>query len=313
MLQVFRNTLDAIFTLQGGYIKSIFGEPESWIDEDKFSEFNLASADLFRFIKYTSEATLPPLFGDSYFLKPFVPNFLQSLLFMEEGRIWEVDNQMPKKFDREKWFFINGIVTNEDLAEANAKYLVKLFHRPITILHNPTNGIFLDLLQSVVGKKGHGNVKFAKLVLPTIRKALAEKDKVVIISHSQGTLITSTILDLLIEEKNPHLGKLEIYAFANCAEQMSYAPIQDPTQKPHIESFSNEHDIVAKLGALHPYKQERGIVIDGEHFIKKDGWGHFLNIHYLKDFAEGKYVHEKDPTVQSRLFGYLAGKTDLKN
>lgn len=311
MLKIFRNTLDALFSSRGEYIKSILGEPETWFDTDKFSEFNLASADILKFIKYSSEATLPPILGDNYFLKPFIPNFLQSVLFVEQGSIWEVDNQMPEKFENEKWFFINGIVTNEDLAEANAKYLIQLFHRPVTILHNPTNGIFLDLMQSAVGKKGYTNIKFANFVLPNIRKALAEKDKIVIISHSQGTLITSTILDLLIEEKNPHLGKLEIYAFANCAEEMSHAPIQNPNQKPHIESFSNEHDIVAKLGALHPYRKERGIIIDGEHFIKKDAWGHFLNIHYLKDFAKGKYIHESNPEIKSRLFGYLGGKTDV--
>jgi hypothetical protein len=310
MLTIVRNTLEAILNTRPNYLKSIIGEPESWADTDKFSEFNLASSDLLKFIKYSSEATLPPLLGDNHFLKPFVPSFLQSVLFMESASIFDVDNNLPEKFEREKWFFINGIVTNEDLATSNAKYLALLFHRPITVLHNPTNGIGLDILQSAMGKFGHNNVQFAHYVIPTIRKALAEKEKVVIISHSQGTLITSTILDLLIQEKNPYLGKLEIYAFANCAEEMSHQPIANQTQKPWIESFSNEHDVVAKLGAMHPYRNERGIIIDGEHFIKKDGWGHFLNIHYLKDFAKGKYIHEKGEK-QSRLFGYLGGKSDV--
>ncbi|MCU0436318.1 MAG: hypothetical protein MUC49_00285 [Raineya sp.] len=309
MLAVIRNTLDAIFNTRPNYIKSIFGEPDSWADTDKFSEFNLASADLLKFVKYSSEVALPPFLGDNHFLKPFIPSFLQSILFMEHASIFDVSMvDKNTKVEDEKWFFINGIVTNEDLATSNGKYISLLFQRPITILHNPTNGIGLDIMQSAMGKFGHTNVEFAKFVLPQIRKALSEKEKVVIISHSQGTLITSTILDMLIQERNPNIGKLEIYAFANCAEEMSHKPIADEKNKPWIESFSNEHDVVAKLGVLHPYREERGIKIDGEHFIKKDGWGHFLNIHYLKGFIKGEYTHDSGEKITSKLFTYLNGK-----
>jgi hypothetical protein len=309
MLAIVRNALDAVLNTRPNYFKSIFGEPDSWVDTDKFSEFNLASSDLLKFVKYSSEITLPPLLGNNTFLKPFVPSFLQSILFMENASIFDVSMvEDSTKYENEKWFFINGIVTNEDLAASNGKYISLLFQRPVTVLHNPTNGIGLDIMQSMMGKFGQNNVEFAKFVLPQIRKALSEKEKVVLISHSQGTLITSTILDMLIQEQNPYLGKLEIYAFANCAEEMSHRPITDEKNKPWIESFSNEHDVVAKLGVLHPYKEERGIQIDGEHFIKKDGWGHFLNIHYLKDFAKGKYLHEKDTKKKSRLFSYLKSK-----
>jgi len=309
MFAVIRNTLDAVFNTRPNYLKSIFGESDSWADTDKFSEFNLASADLLKFVKYSSEVALPPFLGNNHFLKPFIPSFLQSVLFMEHASIFDVSmTDKEAKTENEKWFFINGIVTNEDLATSNGKYISLLFQRPVTILHNPTNGIGLDILQSAMGKFGQTNVEFAKFVLPQIRKALSEKEKVIMISHSQGTLITSTILDMLVQEQNPNLGKMEIYAFANCAAEMSHQPITDEKNKPWIESFSNEHDVVAKLGILHPYKEERGIQIDGEHFIKKDGWGHFLNIHYLKDFVKGKYLHESGENKTSKLFSYLNGK-----
>ncbi|MDX1904350.1 MAG: hypothetical protein SFU27_09355 [Thermonemataceae bacterium] len=305
MITAVRNVVDAFLNTPPNYLKSIFGTPDTWVDTHKFSEFNLASNDLLKFIKYSSEVTLPPLLGDNYFLKAFVPTFLQSLLFMEHASIFEVNMASnADKFADEKWFFINGIVTNEDLAAANGKYISLLFQRAVTVLHNPTNGIGLDMMQYVNGKFGQNNLEFAKYVMPTIRKALEEKNKVVLISHSQGTLIASTILDLLIQENNRNLGKLEIYAFANCAVEMSHQVIEEENNKPLIESFSNEYDVVAKLGVLHPNKEERGIQIDGEHFIKKDGWGHFLNIHYLRDFAEGKYIDENGKK-ESRLFSYI--------
>jgi hypothetical protein len=311
MLNIVRTAIDAIFNTSPNYVTSIFGDSKTWLDnENPYSEYKIASDDFLKIFKYTSEATIPPFLSNYTFFKPFVPKALESILFLEEASIIECKEPNAEDFEDEKWFFINGIITNEDVAKINGRYISHLFCRPVTVLHNPTNSIGIDVMQSMAGKFGHKNLAFAEFSLPHIIEALETKKKVVLIGHSQGTLIISTILDILVRRKTDNLHLLEIYAFANCAEEMTNKPIKNPKNRPWIESFANEHDVVAKLGILAPHKQIRGIQIDGELFVKKDGRGHFLNIHYLEDFAKGKYKNEKK-NIESRLLGYLYGKTDL--
>ena len=45
-------------------------------------------------------------------------------------------NPTPKQM----WFFINGICTDHSVAILNARYLHRLFGRPLTVLHNFTRG-----------------------------------------------------------------------------------------------------------------------------------------------------------------------------
>ena len=75
------------------------------------------------------------------------------------------------------------------------------------------------------------------------------------------------------------LAKLEIYCFANCAREMTY--FDEAARIPWIESFGNEHDLVARLGMLAPHPEEWQITIDGPRYLHKDSWGHLLNAHYL--------------------------------
>ena len=39
-----------------------------------------------------------------------------------------------------------------------------------------------------------------------------------------------------------------------------------------------------------PKAAERGIAIDGPFYVKPNGWGHFLNAHYLSDIHEYQKV-----------------------
>jgi hypothetical protein len=52
-----------------------------------------------------------------------------------------------------------------------------------------------------------------------------------------------------------------VYCFANCATVMRYV---DPRRRlPRIESFGNEHDLVAGLGMLAPDPLGEAVAIDG--------------------------------------------------
>jgi len=89
---------------------------------------------------------------------------------------------------------------------------------------------------------------------------------------------------------------------------------------PWIESFGNEHDLVARLGMLAPRQRQRGIRIDGPVYRQKGAWGHLLNEHYLLAIADhlsapervqNPYLRFADDGEESpatpRLYSYFAG------
>jgi hypothetical protein len=193
---------------------------------------------------------------------------------------------------------------------------------------------------------------------PEVHRALKDgaRDRVVIVAHSQGTLVAAVMLRLLRliydrvgdvlspaeqaaevlalrrtgvtldptefeDVTTAELERLEIFCFANCATEMHY--VDRDRALPRIESFGNEHDLVARLGMLAPDRPAEEIAIDGSMWIRRDAWGHLLNAHYLAaiDLAQGggsapgptttdaTPYEPLGPTPASvpRLFGYING------
>ena len=102
-------------------------------------------------------------------------------------------------FPDEAWFFVNGIMTNDSVAQINSAYLAYLFHRPLTMIQNSTDSLWIDLFESAVGKEWYRVVEPAVKALPPIYDTLKSphKQRVVVICHSQGTIIMSVVLRLL--------------------------------------------------------------------------------------------------------------------
>jgi hypothetical protein len=127
----------------------------------------------------------PPLL-DAYFFQP-------SVILQRPDHMGSYTS-----FPREAWFFINGIMTNSDVAQLNAAHLTELFHRPMTIVQNATSSAWVDLAQCAIGKQWRQVTEPVVKAMPAIYAALkSEKEKVVVICHSQGTIIMATVLDLL--------------------------------------------------------------------------------------------------------------------
>jgi len=82
------------------------------------------------------------------------------------------------------------------------------------------------------------------------------------------------------------LAKLEVYCFANCSSQMHY--VDADLALPKIESYGNQHDLVARLGMLASHPLECGIDIAGPRFRHDGAWGHLLNAHYLIDIDKAQ-------------------------
>jgi hypothetical protein len=112
-------------------------------------------------------------------------------------------------FPRERWFLINGICTDLLIAGLNAKMLAGMFCRPITPLFNATDGFAPDLFECALGKGfDTATEAVAKNLLPLVQALCDEDvDRVVLISHSQGTIIAAVMLKWLEEVLSAGAGQ----------------------------------------------------------------------------------------------------------
>ena len=137
-----------------------------------------------------------------------------------------------------------------------------MFDRPIHVIHNDSDSIFVDLIECLVGKQYEDLTEPAFVTLMAITKKLLDNKikKIVIICHSQGTIVVGNVINSLkkmgfIHKK--YLKKLEIYAVAN-------------------------GDI----------KKSCDIKIDGSVIIIPNKHGHMFNSHYFNNF-ENEYQESK--------------------
>jgi hypothetical protein len=318
---------DALRMVPPAYGCSIFGLPITWLPPHRrFSEFTILDPwRPLRAAKYIQHTCLPTLpVTPPTFSPPWISDFFwqPSVILQRPDH-----NGSYTSFPGESWFFVNGVMTDDAVAQVNAALLAELFHRPITLIQNSTSSLLTDLLQCALDKAGWRITEPVTKTLPAIYDALKRPDKarVVVIAHSQGTIIAAAVLQLLKQITRPErkarglappatyappefiypddaplvlsdfaplteseFGKLEIYCFATCANVMTHYRPAAPGRPalPHLEHFGNEHDIVARLGMQAPHAADRGIQIDGARFVRAGAWGHLLSAHYLYPLAD---------------------------
>jgi hypothetical protein len=327
---------DALAMRPPAWGMAVFGMPSSWVPSPH-SEYGFAySARVLRAARYVADVAIPslPMTAPAWFPEPLAP------FFWHPSRVRQRPNhhQSFTAHRDEAWLFVNGILTNAAMADLNAGYLADLFHRPITLLENSTDGLIEDLIECAREKSFGRNAEATERVFPAIYDALKdpEKRRVVVIAHSQGTIITSAVLRLLkliykgdrdqpacdddpvaardvvrgasveLDPKDfeplerDELAKLEVYCFANCASTMRYVDHTAAGPLPWIESYGNEFDVVARLGMLAPNPLKRGMAIDGPRYECKGAWGHLLNQHYLRAIDKTQRVgHTRGPANAS--------------
>lgn len=320
---------DALRMVPPAYGCSIFGLPITWLPPHRrFSEFTILNPwRPLRAAKYIQHTFLPTL---PVTPPTFSPPWISDYFWQPSVILQRPDhNGSYTSFPEESWFFVNGIMTDDAVAQVNAALLAELFHRPITLIQNSTSSLLTDLLQCALDKQGWRITEPVTKMLPALYDALKRRDKrrVVVIAHSQGTIIAAVVLQLLKQitrsERKAHglvapaayappefvypdasplvltdfaplteseLGKLEIYCFATCTNVMThYRPArQGEPALPYLEHFGNERDIVARLGMQAPHAADRGIRIDGPRFVRPGAWGHLLNEHYLYPLADAQ-------------------------
>ncbi|CAN0297900.1 unnamed protein product [Discosporangium mesarthrocarpum] len=289
-----------IFWSQPNFIFGVFGLPSSWFDV-LFMDLNIGT--LLREWKF-----LQVLLTLLAFVRPTypgkAPKWLRELFPLVTWFIFSDDtsvshNSSCSSPEMYAWFYVNGICTTLRMALDTGKELGSMFHRDITVVHNPTDSMFVDILECTIGNLWVGSKNVSRLIEPVqitlkkVEKALTDPSitKVVLLSHSQGTIIASDVLFRLwedVESKKKELtkdmmGKLEMYSFANCGHvlrQERVGPSGDLV--PYIESIGNQKDNVATLGMLAPQNavDQWKVEISGKTILPhKTRWGHMINAH----------------------------------
>lgn len=205
---------------------------------------------------------------------------------------------------REKWFFINGICTSPPIAILNGLELAKAFHRPIHLIHTPTYGAAWDLWDSITARTLRKDGKLSRPAYDVVKEALVHHDKVVIIGHSQGTIVSSYIARKLLKDKKyrHHAPKLEMYCVAGVAD--SFKIDHELSEHfgrgvPYVEHFANGMDFFCRIGVLAHLESTAGAV-----FSIPERTGHLLNDHYIPGIWRGEYCGQS-----SRFFKYIDGNT----
>jgi len=203
--------------------------------------------------------------------------------------------------DGSKWFFLNGIATPAPVAVLNGKEVARIFRRPITLIHTPTYSVLLDLYQSFIARTLRKDGNLSKPAFDVIIKALRENEKVVLVCHSQGAIISSYIARNLKNnpEDNHLLEKLEIYTVAGVADSFKVCETSSKVHNrpvPYVEHFANDQDFFSLIGTL-AYEDNT----DGKLF-RNDKKGHLFNDHYIGGIMRGDYCNG-----ESRLYKYVGG------
>ena len=191
--------VDALRIKPPFYGWSILGKPHTWLPPHRrYSEFT--ALDLWRpwrTLKTLINVTVPSLpMTPPRFGPPVCNNiFWQPTVVLQRPDHYGSYTSFPD----EAWFFVNGIMTNDVIAHINAAYLAYLFHRPITLVQNSTDSALIDLIQCAFGKQWAHTTEPATKAFPAIYDALKSpyKQKVVVIAHSQGTIIMANVLRML--------------------------------------------------------------------------------------------------------------------
>jgi len=208
----------------------------------------------------------------------------------------------PASGKQSKWFFLNGICTAPSMAELEAEELAKAFYRPIHLIHTPTYGAVWDLWDAMTARTLRKDGKLARPAFNIVKNALLTHEHVVLLSYSQGTIISSYIVRKILKdpELRQHAHKLEIYCLAGVADSLDIdysLTAEHGHPVPYVEHFANGQDFFARIGVLSHYYATSGAV-----FVKPEKRGHMLTDHYIPGLRRGDYCQGR-----SRLSKYVGG------
>lgn len=279
--------------------KSIFGDVEILNTEhSEFSSKLLTEKRCFILFRKLMIPKIPVHRPD------FLPNWLGSLLFGDNSCYFHDETVLleRKRYNYKNYriLFVNGILMDITAVRHIQTVLRTIFHRNIDIFYNSSDSLIPDLFEAFLNKSTDLFTEASWKLFLCILSMLFDPTihKLIIIGHSQGTILLSSILQKLkeigIEKNKSYLQKIEFYLFSNCASSTKY--IDKKRRLPYIENISNENDFVSRLGQLSNRKD--CIDIDGKEIILNDCSGHLFGANYLSGSFKEKYK-------KSRLVKYI--------
>tara|TARA_B100000941_G_C28485366_1_gene544639 strand:- start:91 stop:966 length:876 start_codon:yes stop_codon:yes gene_type:complete len=247
---------------------------------DSKSEMSTSNWGLMNTLQFISNIFIIKL---PLYCPEWVPYPIRILFFGDNSKYYADDDETK---DGICMIFLNGILYNDTTIKQTQALLRKMFNRPINILKNASDSIVSDVIETLIGKSTQELDEASTIALYTIcNKLLDEKiDKLIVICHSQGSVIMSNVLKHLYKlglNKKEYMEKLEIYSFATCATKMNYVV----DELPYMEHFANDNDFVANLGCNCADDIKHLISIDGKMQIKRNKSGHMFNTHYIDNFV----------------------------
>ncbi|CAG8609894.1 45812_t:CDS:1, partial [Gigaspora margarita] len=207
---------------------------------------------------------------------------------IREMQLKEEESRVPsilvEEHKDEKWFFINGVMTNQHWLDENCKHLEYRFKRGVTGILNSSYGIIWDTAETIVSRSFDDETIPVRWASWNIFQALIDENikKVRLVAHSEGCVIANLVIkklywELSYTEKDLYeedlLNKLEVYTFANISREF----INPKGLIKCIEHYANEEDLIAKMGVLSEVNNPR---FHGKIFINKNARGHLFNRYY---------------------------------
>lgn len=156
----------------------------------------------------------------------------------------------------ETWLFVNGIVETRAMARATAERVSALTDRNVTVMYNGSLGMGMDLAECLLGRTLDTSSRPSEDLANRVQEQLALGRLVVLLGHSQGGIIVSNAVRMLVARAAGDAGvleslrRLEVYTFASAADEMRSAVTADGTLAPFAEHFGAEWDAVSRMGSL---------------------------------------------------------------
>ncbi|GAB0492339.1 hypothetical protein MMPV_003601 [Pyropia vietnamensis] len=156
----------------------------------------------------------------------------------------------------ETWLFVNGIVETRAMARATADRISNLTDRKVTVMYNGSLGMGMDLAECLLGRTLDTSSRPSENLANRVEEQLRLGRVVVLLGHSQGGIIVSNAVRILVaraqvnEAVRESLRRLEVYTFASAADEMRSTVTADGTLAPFAEHFGAEWDVVSRLGSL---------------------------------------------------------------
>ncbi|KLJ07945.1 hypothetical protein EMPG_16581 [Blastomyces silverae] len=229
------------------------------------------------------------------------PMMVESRVGVEEGAEEGIGDSVNDR-KGEKWVFVNGVMVGNRGLTYNCARLSRTFGRPITGIHNPTNGLVWDIIECIFQRSFAYNTYSIRYTYDHLKHCLTDPTvhKVVLIAHSQGGIIASMALDLLFTSLPAEdMAKLEVYTFGSAAAHFnnpmraiqtlstSSSGASSPARRRrsngvirYIEHYVNGEDIVPRWGVMYNVRLAK-TRYSGRVFIRNGATGHMFNQHYL--------------------------------